>query len=80
MSLNKILLLICLLSLLSGQVFAKSNIPSYNSQDYNLTLELIQHEAILDIQDLLCIDECEQDTMIAQVTSINQALSVNDGK
>ena len=65
---------------MTGTVFATSNIPSYNSQDYNLTLELIQHEDILDIQDLLCIDECEQDTMIAQVTSINQALSVNDGK
>lgn len=68
-----IILFILILSQI-GTVFAKSTIPSYNSQDYNLTLELIQHEAILDIQDLLCIDDCEQDTMIAQVTSINQSL------
>ena len=67
-TLNKILLTILVLLLVSGTVFAKDN-------KHALTQELIQHEAILEIQDLLCIDDCEQDTMIAQTVSINKALS-----
>lgn len=68
-SLNKILLTILVLLLVSGKLFAKDN-------KHALTQELIQHEAILEIQDLLCIDDCEQETMIAQVKSLHQALSV----
>lgn len=66
-TLNKILFII-LIMLLSSKLFA-------NNSNYALTQELIQHEAILEIQDLLCIDDCEQDTMIAQTVSINKALS-----
>lgn len=67
------IILITLIMLQVGTVFAKNN-------SYYLSQELIQHEAILDIQDLLCIDDCEQDTMIAQVISINQALGYYNGK
>ncbi len=62
------IVLIILITLQVGTLFAKDT-------KYSLTQELIQHEAILDIQDLLCIDECEQETMIAQTVSINKALS-----
>ncbi len=62
------MILIILIVLQVGTLFAKDN-------SHALTQELIQHEAILDIQDLLCIDDCEQETMIAQTVSINKALS-----
>jgi hypothetical protein len=64
--LNTILFILILSQI--GTVFAKDN-------KHALTQELIQHEAILEIQDLLCIDDCEQETMIAQTVSINKALS-----
>ena len=62
------IILITLITLQVGTVFAKDN-------KHSLTQELIQYEAILEIQDLLCIDDCEQETMIAQTVSINKALS-----
>jgi hypothetical protein len=69
--LNTILFILILLQI--GTVFA-------NNSKYALERELIQYKAILEVQDLLCLDDCEQDTMIAQVVSIRQALAVHNEK